>query len=158
LKFYYFSWLVALGVMVISLNIVNSRPGRALRAIHDSETAAEASGVDTATLKVKIFSLSAGFGALAGSLYAHFITFINPPPFDIFFSIKLLIMVMIGGVGSIWGALLGAALLTFLPEWLAFLEDFDVLAYGIILLVIIIFLPDGLVSLLSLRPWKGKAA
>ncbi|MBW1818386.1 MAG: branched-chain amino acid ABC transporter permease, partial [Deltaproteobacteria bacterium] len=62
-------------------------------------------------------------------------------------SIKVLMMVVIGGIGSIWGAYLGAALLTFLPEWLAFLEDFDVLAYGIILLAIVMFSPDGLVGL-----------
>ena len=146
-SYYYFAWTVALFVLAVSLNIVNSRPGRALKAIHDSETAAAAMGVNTSKAKLQIFVLSGIYGALAGSLYAHFVSFINPPPFDIFFSLKVLMMVVIGGIGSIWGAFLGAALITFLPEWLSFLEDFDVLANGIILLLIVIFSPDGFVGI-----------
>jgi branched-chain amino acid transport system permease protein len=147
LGFYYLAWSFALAVLWMSLNMVNSRPGRALRAIHDSEKAAAAMGIDITRAKVRIFVVSGVYGALAGSLYAHFVTFVNPPPFNIFFSIKVLMMVVIGGAGSIWGAYLGAALLTFLPEWLAFMEDFDVLAYGIILLAIVLFSPDGLAGL-----------
>ena len=147
ISYYYFVWSVALLVLVVSLNIVDSRPGRALRAIHDSETAAAAMGVNTSRAKLHVFVLSGIYGALAGSLYAHFVTFINPPPFNIFFSLKVLMMVVIGGIGSVWGAFLGAALLTFLPEWLAFLEDFDVLANGLILLLIVIFSPDGFAGL-----------
>jgi branched-chain amino acid transport system permease protein len=149
LAFYYFSWFVAVVVLVISLNIVNSRPGRALKAIHGSERAAAAMGIDIARAKVEVFVVSGIFGALAGSLYAHFVTFINPPPFNVFFSLKILMMVAIGGIGSIWGAFLGAALLTFLPEWLSSLQDFDVLAYGVILLLIVMYCPDGIVGLLA---------
>lgn len=154
LSFYYLSWSVAIAVLLLSLNIVDSRPGRALRAIHGSEKAAAAMGVDIARAKVEIFIVSGMFGAVAGSLYAHFVTFVNPPPFNVFFSLKVLMMVAIGGIGSVWGAFIGAGLLTFLPEWLAALQDFDVLAYGIILLVIVIFSPDGIVGLLSrlIRP------
>jgi branched-chain amino acid transport system permease protein len=106
--------------------------------------------------------LSGIYGALAGSLYAHFVSFINPPPFDIFFSLKVLMMVVIGGIGSVWGAFLGAALITFLPEWLSFLEDFDVLANGLILLLIVIFSPDGFVGLgmrlfQRISLWHGTA-
>lgn len=147
LGFYYLSWTFALAVLWISLNMVDSRAGRALRAIHDSEKAAASVGIDITRAKARIFVVSGVYGALAGSLYAHFVTFVNPPPFNVFFSIKVLMMVVIGGAGSIWGAYLGAALLTFLPEWLAFMEDFDVLAYGIILLAIVMFSPDGLVGL-----------
>lgn len=147
LGFYYLAWGMAIAILWISLNIVNSRPGRALRAIHESEKAAAAVGIDITRAKVQIFVISGIYGALAGSLYAHFVTFVNPPPFDVFFSIKVLMMVVIGGIGSIWGAYLGALLLTFLPEWLTFLQDFDVLAYGIILLAIVMFSPDGMVGL-----------
>jgi branched-chain amino acid transport system permease protein len=147
ISFFYLAWLAALGVIVISLNIVHSRVGRALRAIHDSEVAAQSLGVDMASYKTQIFVLSAAFGALAGSLYAHFVTFVQPQPFDVFFSIKLLMMVVIGGLRSVWGAFIGAAVITFLPEWLTFLEDFDVLAYGAILLFIVMFMPEGLVGL-----------
>jgi branched-chain amino acid transport system permease protein len=149
LGFYYCSWFLALLILIFSLNVVHSRTGRALRAIHDSEIAARAMGVNTSKAKLQIFVLSAVYGSVAGSLYAHFVTFVNPPPFNIFFSLKLLMMVVIGGTGNIWGAYLGAALLTFLPEWLVFLEDFDVLAYGIILLVIVMFSPQGLAGLVS---------
>lgn len=148
-RFYYVAWFLAIIVLVLSLNIVHSRVGRALRAIHGSELAATSLGVDAATYKVQILVVSAAFGAVAGSLYAHYVTFVNPPPFNIFFSLKLLMMVVIGGTGSVWGAFAGAALLTFLPEWLSFLEDFDVLAYGLLLLVIVMFLPDGLIGLVS---------
>lgn len=161
-SYYYFAWAVALLVLAVSLNIVNSRPGRALKAIHDSETAAAAMGVNTSKAKLQIFVLSGIYGALAGSLYAHFVSFINPPPFDIFFSLKVLMMVVIGGIGSVWGAFLGAALITFLPEWLSFLEDFDVLANGLILLLIVIFSPDGFVGLgmrlfQRISLWHGTA-
>jgi branched-chain amino acid transport system permease protein len=147
IRFYYLAWFLAILVLILSLNIVNSRVGRALRAIHGSELAATSLGVDAAKYKVQIFVLSATYGAVAGSLYAHYVTFVNPPPFDIFFSIKLLMMVVIGGTGSVWGAFAGAGLLTFLPEWLTFLEDFDVLAYGMLLLVIVMFLPEGVIGL-----------
>lgn len=147
LKFYYLAWFLAIGALVISLHVVNSRVGRALRAIHGSELAAKSLGVDTTACKVQIFVFSAALGSVAGSLYAHYVTFVNPPVCDIFFSLKLLMIVVIGGTGSVWGALAGAALLTFLPEWLSFLHDFDVLAYGLLLLVIVMFLPDGLVGL-----------
>ena len=157
LKFYYFAWFLAISVLVISLNIVHSRVGRALRAIHGSEPAAMALGVDTTKYKVQIFVLSAVFGAVAGSLYAHYITFVNPPAFNIFFSLKLLMMVVIGGTGSVWGAFAGAGLLTFLPEWLSFLHDFDVLAYGLLLLVIVMFLPkDSLVWYIARPHWPAK--
>ncbi len=158
LRFYYFAWFLAIVVLVISLNIVHSRVGRALRAIHGSELAAMALGVDTTGYKVQIFVLSAAFGALSGSLYAHYVTFVNPPAFDIFFSLKLLMMVVIGGTGSVWGAFAGAGLLTFLPEWLSFLHDFDVLAYGLLLLVIVMFLPDGLIGLAHRVRWPARAA
>ncbi len=148
-RFYYFAWFIAMIVLILSLNVVHSRVGRALRAIHGSELAATAQGIDVSGYKVRVFMLSAAYGAVAGSLYAHYVTFINPPPFDIFFSLKLLMMVVIGGTGSVWGAFAGAALLTFLPEWLSFLEDFDVLAYGLLLLVIVMFLPEGLIGLVG---------
>ncbi|MFH1115991.1 MAG: branched-chain amino acid ABC transporter permease [Pseudomonadota bacterium] len=147
IRFYYLSWFLAILVLIVSLNTVHSRVGRALRAIHGSEIASRTLGVDAAKYKVRIFVLSAVFGALAGSLYAHFVTFINPQPFDIFFSLKLLMMVVIGGTGNVWGAFAGAGLLTFLPEWLTFLEDLDVLAYGLLLLAIVMFFPEGIIGI-----------
>jgi branched-chain amino acid transport system permease protein len=147
LRNYYLVWGVALLMLVFLLNLIHSRVGRALRSIHGSEAAAMAMGVNTAWYKIQVFIISAVMASIAGSLYAHYVRFINPPVFSLTFSIKLLMMVVIGGMTNVWGAILGAALITFLPEWLIFLQDFDILAYGLILLLIAMFLPKGLLSL-----------
>jgi branched-chain amino acid transport system permease protein len=86
--------------------------------------------------------------SLAGSLYAHYLNFVNPSTFDLFFSIKLLIMIALGGMHSIWGAIIGAGLITFLSyEWLHYFEEYEVIVYGTILLLVTIFLPKGLVGM-----------
>jgi branched-chain amino acid transport system permease protein len=141
---YYLTWGVTLSALAVSLNIVDSRVGRALRAIHDSEIAARASGVDTARLKVWVFAVSAVYASLAGSLYAHFVTFISPSSFGFMFSVKLVTMVVVGGMASVWGAVFGAAALTALPEVLAVFHDYEILIFGFILMVVMIFLPQGL--------------
>jgi branched-chain amino acid transport system permease protein len=104
-KYYYFVWAVVLAVLLVSLNIIHSRVGRALRSIHGSEKAANAMGVPTSSYKTRIFVLSAVYASLAGSLYTHYMTFLSPGSFDLFWSIKFLMMVVIGGMGSIWGAM-----------------------------------------------------
>jgi branched-chain amino acid transport system permease protein len=142
--YYYLVWAITLWAIVLSLNIVDSRVGRALRAIHDSEPAARASGIYTARLKIWVFVVSAIYASVAGSLYAHFITFISPSSFDFMFSIKLVTMVVVGGMASIWGAVFGAATLTVLPEVLAVFHDFDIVIFGLILMVVMIFMPQGL--------------
>jgi branched-chain amino acid transport system permease protein len=142
--YYFLVWAITLGAIAISLNIVDSRVGRALRAIHDSEPAARASGIYTARLKIWVFVVSAIYASVAGSLYAHFITFISPSSFDFMFSIKLVTMVVVGGMASIWGAVFGAATLTVLPEVLAVFHDFDIVIFGLILMVVMIFMPQGL--------------
>jgi len=115
-------------------------------------------GVDISRYKIVVFIYSAILASLAGSLYAHYMNFINPSTFDLFFSIKLIIMISLGGMHDIWGAIIGAFLVTFLSfEWLHFFEEFEVIVYGIILLVVTIFLPDGLVGLPGIvRGWFRK--
>jgi len=147
LKYYYFVWFFVLVALAFSLNIIHSRVGRALRSIHGSEVAANAMGVPTASYKTRIFVVSAVYASMAGSLYTHYMTFLSPSSFDLFWSIKFLMMVVVGGMTSIWGALLGTCLLTYLSnEWLHMFHDFDVLVYGFILLLIIMFLPKGLIG------------
>ena len=128
----------------VSLNIIDSRPGRALAAVHGSEVAAQMTGVDTASVKAQIFVVSALLASVAGSLFAHQQAFVSPESFSFFFSIELVTMVVLGGLASTFGALFGAILLSILPEFLLVFEDFEVLIYGAILMVIMIFLPDGL--------------
>jgi len=132
-----------------SLNIIDSRIGRALRAVHGSEFAAQMMGVDTARAKTQAFVLSALFAALAGSLFAHQQGFVSPDSFNFFFSVELVTMVVLGGMASTFGAVFGAAVLTLLPEVLVVFEDYEVLIYGGILVSIMIFLPQGLFAGLS---------
>jgi branched-chain amino acid transport system permease protein len=164
-KYYYLVWSVVVLVLLLSWNIVNSRVGRALRAIHGSEIAANTLGVDTAKFKVQVFTLSAAFAALAGSLYAHYLTVLNPAPFSFKFSVELVVMVVVGGMASVWGAVFGAASVTVLTEVLRDLlprvlenaaGEYEIIVFGLILIVIMICLPEGLTrGLLSLyRRWR----
>lgn len=146
LKNYFLIWGVTLVSIGLSLNLVHSRIGRALRAIHDSEVAARVMGVNARLLKVQIFALSACISAVAGSLYAHTMTFIAPASFGFNFSVELVTMVIIGGLASIYGSILGAALLTMLPELLRTFQDYDIIVYGLLLIVMTMYMPGGLVN------------
>jgi branched-chain amino acid transport system permease protein len=138
-------WPVLGMILLLSANLVDSRLGRALRALHDGEPAAQSLGVDTARVKLLVFVWSALYASLAGSLYAHTLNFIAPTSFGFMFSIKLVTMVVVGGMASIWGSLLGAAVLTVLPEFLVVFHDYEIIIFGGILMVVMIFLPRGLV-------------
>lgn len=142
-RFYYLVWGIALLALWFSLNIIHSRVGRALRSMHGSETAASAMGVNLSFLKIQVFVLSAVYASIAGSLYAHFVSFISPNNFGLMVSIMFLMMGVIGGIHTVWGALFGASLLTFLPEYLRVFNQYDILAYGAILLAILLFMPEG---------------
>ena len=148
MKFYYLIWMFAAGAFVFTANLLQSPLGRSLRALHTSEPAAAAMGVNVARTKIMVFVYSAALAAMAGSLYAHYMNFINPSSFDLFFSIKLIIMIALGGMHSIWGAVIGTILITFLSlEWLHYFEEFEIVAYGAILLAVTIFLPHGLAGI-----------
>jgi len=145
IKNYYLVWSVLLVMILLSLNFVHSRIGRALRAIHDSEIAASVMGVNARLMKVQIFTLSAGMSAMAGSLYAHVMQFIAPASFGFNVSVELVTMVIVGGLGSIYGSLLGAAILTLLPEALRAFQDYDIIIYGAILILMTMYMPGGLI-------------
>ena len=144
-----FRWYIVisallLAVLWLALNIIDSRSGRALRALHGSEVAAEMMGINTTTTKTGVFVLAAGIASLVGSFFAHQQAFISPGSFNFFFSIELVTMVVLGGMASTYGAILGAVILTFLPELLVVFEDYEVMIFGGILMVMMIFLPQGL--------------
>jgi branched-chain amino acid transport system permease protein len=143
--YFFLVWGAVLIGFEVCRRLVDSRVGRALRAIHDSEHAAAAMGIDTSHLKVRVFVLSAIFAGIAGYLYAHMVQFISPSSFDFMTSVRMVTMVVIGGMASIWGSLLGASVITLLPQWLHVFMDYEMLVYGLILMVIMIFLPQGLV-------------
>lgn len=163
IKNFYLIWTFTLITILLSVNLAHSRIGRALRAIHDSEVAARVMGVNARLLKVQVFALSAMISTVAGSLYAHTMTFVSPTSFGFNFSVELVTMVIIGGLGSIYGSLLGAAILTLLPEMLRAFQDYDIIVYGLILILITMFMPGGLVRgipsscaflLSKLRGWR----
>lgn len=142
-------WYIVIGsvlllVVVLAQNIINSRSGRALRALHGSEVAAEMMGINTTATKTAVFVLAALIASLAGSLFSHQQTFVSPESFSFFFSIELVTMVVLGGMASTYGAVLGAVILTFLPELLVVFEEFEVMIFGAILMLMMIFLPQGL--------------
>uniref|UniRef100_I2Q6R2 ABC-type branched-chain amino acid transport system, permease component n=1 Tax=Desulfovibrio sp. U5L TaxID=596152 RepID=I2Q6R2_9BACT len=142
---YYNLMAVVLALVVLgALNLMKSRTGRALRALHVSEKAAASLGVDISAHKRFVFVLSAALAGLAGVLYAHYLSFIAPASFGFAFSVQLVVMVVLGGMASVWGSVAGAFFLTILPEALREFEDIDILVYGAILVATIMFLPDGL--------------
>ncbi|MYL82813.1 branched-chain amino acid ABC transporter permease [Desulfovibrio aerotolerans] len=142
---YYTLMAVVLALVVlVALHLMKSRTGRALRALHVSEKAASSLGIDIAAHKRFVFVLSAALAGLAGVLYAHYLSFIAPASFGFSFSVQLVVMVVLGGMASVWGSVAGAFFLTALPEALREFEDIDILVYGAILVLTIMFLPDGL--------------
>ncbi|NLD71480.1 MAG: branched-chain amino acid ABC transporter permease [Chloroflexi bacterium] len=154
--YYYLVWAVALVGLVVALNIVGSRVGRALRAIRDSEPAAESLGIEVARFKSLILVTSAVYASVAGSLYAHYTTFVNPAAFDFDVSVRLVLMAAVGGLGSIWGAPLGAAAIMLLSLVLREVAplltaqpagEYEMIAYGALLVVIMLFLPQGLAGM-----------
>ncbi len=131
-------------VVWLGFNILHCRVGRALRALHTSEKAAQAMGIDVARYKLFIFVLSAAFAGLAGVLYAHYLTFIAPASFGFLFSVELIVMVVLGGMTSLPGSIVGAFFLTVLPEFLRAFENVEILLFGAILVLGMMYMPDGL--------------
>ncbi|MEO6353773.1 MAG: branched-chain amino acid ABC transporter permease [Oxalobacteraceae bacterium] len=152
-------WVVALLLSFsvwASLNLIDSPFGRALRALHGSEVASQVVGVDVARYKVAIFVISAVFASLMGSVTAHYVGFVTPNLADFFHSIELVTMVVIGGMASVYGSLVGAVLLTALPQALVAFEGWETVIFGAILMICMIFMPKGLVPTLAARLGKGE--
>ncbi len=168
-QYAYLTWAAVALVLVLTHNVVDSRPGRALRALATSEAAAAAAGVAVGGYKVKVFALSAGYAGLAGGIYAFFLSYISPGSFPILLSIQFLVMAAVGGLGAVWGSLVGAAAITVLVQLLQQLGSLPgmptyapaVLSYAVyalVLIVVMLFLPAGLVPALSswARRWPGR--
>lgn len=131
-------------VIIISLNLINSRAGRALKAIHSSENAARVMGINVFRFKLFVFVLSAVFAALAGGLYAHYLSFVAPSSFGFHASLQLIVMAILGGMSSVWGGVIGALFLTSMPEFLRIYEELETILYGLILILCMMFMPQGL--------------
>ncbi len=153
-RYYYLVWAVVGLVMLLAFHLVDSREGRALRAIQGDETAAALLGINTWMAKVRIFVVAAALASVAGSLYAHYVTFISPDSFGFAFSIELVVMVIVGGTQSVWGSVVGAVLLTILPEYLRAFKDYDILLYGLVVILAVMFVPAGLAG--SVERWLAR--
>jgi branched-chain amino acid transport system permease protein len=165
IEYYYLVWGVVALTMFVALSIVHSRIGRALRAIHSSDIATRAMGANTSQLKAQIFVLSAATAGLAGSLYAHYVLFVNPSPFGGQTTQMLLVMAAVGGMSTVWGAPFGAALVTVLTEALRAIVpkitngatgEYEIIVFGLLLLYIMLRVPQGLVQGLGevLARWR----
>lgn len=148
------AWYWIIGITLVltvafAERLVRSPIGRALRAIRGSEVAAKASGIDVAGYKVFVFTLSAVLASLAGSLYAMFAQFITPAEATFFRSVEFVTMIVLGGLASIYGAVVGAAILTLLPHLFARLHDFEMVVIGAILVLCMVVLPQGLVPTIA---------
>lgn len=144
--YHYVIWGTAMVALTLGVNLVRSGVGRGLAALAADETAAAALGVDVRRGKIAVFTFSAVYASVAGSLFAHYMGTITPDTFGIFASIDLVIMVVVGGVGSLWGSLLGAAFVTVLPHLLGPLQDLKEILYGLIVVGILLIFPRGLLA------------
>jgi branched-chain amino acid transport system permease protein len=149
-KFYYFALGFLILLSIVALKIQHSRAGRAFQAIRENEMAASATGVNINRYKLIAFMFSALYAGIAGSLYAHSASYISPDTFSFDQSVIFLVMLVLGGSGSVYGTLIGATLITFLPEWLRFLKSYYMAVYGAGVLLMMIFLPTGIWGLLEM--------
>jgi branched-chain amino acid transport system permease protein len=155
-----FFWVFGCAVLVIVVarRVATSTHGRALFAIRDDEVAAEALGVDTTRYKVIAFVLGAFFAGVAGGLFAHFLSYLNPSSFTFLKSIEVIAMVVLGGMGSISGSVLAAIILTLLPEVLRSVKELRMVIYSLMLIVLMITRPQGLLGTheLDISGWFNK--
>ncbi|MBI3140905.1 MAG: branched-chain amino acid ABC transporter ATP-binding protein/permease [Rhodocyclales bacterium] len=159
-EFYYLIWAVLLGAVVATRNLLDSREGRAIRALKGGSLMAESMGVDTARTKIVIFLIAALYAAVSGWLYAHLQRFVNPTPFGLQLGIEYLFMAVVGGAAHVWGALVGAGLITILKQWLQELlpkifgqsGNFEVIFFGLLLVLVLQRAREGI------WPWFGRLA
>jgi branched-chain amino acid transport system permease protein len=146
---WYWIFLTVLVLAIVAANnLLRSPAGRALRSLHDAEIAAQTSGIDTQAYKIKVFVFSCALVGLVGALYGHYSGFITPAAASFVRSVEYVMMVVIGGIGSVPGAVLGAAIVTLLPHALASMQHYEILIIGCILMFTILFMPKGLVPTL----------
>ena len=175
IKYYYLLLAVVIAVIVINLRLQNSRIGRAWEAIREDEIAASAMGINTRNVKLLAFAMGASFGGLAGGMFSAMQAFISPESFVLVESIMVVSMVVLGGMGNVWGVILGALLLSFVPEILRWtvepLQDalfgrqlidpevIRMLIFGLALVLVMLFRPAGLLpSAVRKRELTGQAA
>jgi branched-chain amino acid transport system permease protein len=160
IKMFYLIWFITIVLFLLSFRIVNSRFGRALRALGAHEAAAASLGVDIVRCRIQIFVLSAVFAALSGSLYAHLLNYVNGTFFDLSVMIQLMAILVVGGIGTLWGPIVGAVLMIWVSQNLGSYAEYSQLIFGLLYGAALLFLPRGAVGEISdrLKGWaKAKS-
>lgn len=165
LQFYYLSWALCIVCYWFCSNLIHSRVGRAIRSFHDSEIASKSMGVNIAKYKLQIFVLTAVMGSLAGSIFCFYLRFAVPESFGFSLLVELLMMVVIGGVGSLRGPLLGSLVILWLSELIhtylgkvfpVMTSDVDAIFFGMMIIIVLIFMPRGMIGWIDQLLHIGK--
>jgi branched-chain amino acid transport system permease protein len=164
-QFCYLIWLVLAATVWLSANLLDSRLGRSIRAVKGGALMAEAMGADTRRAKLVVFVIAAAFASVSGWLYAHMQRFVNPTPFGLQIGIEYLFMAVLGGAGELWGAILGASVVTLLKQWLQDVlpgllgasGNFEVVVFGIVIVLMLQFMPKGVFAALPKRWFRTKS-
>ena len=158
--FLLFEIILVVLLTFVLYRIVNSRVGRALIAIREDETVANTLGINTTRYKVLAFAIGAMYAGIAGALFAHYFTYVSPDSFGFMESAIILSMVVLGGLGSIRGSILGAIILSVIPELLRGFQDYRLLIYGLLLVIMMRYMPQGLFGKIKIGELikKKKAA
>ncbi len=163
-KSYYLIWILTLAALIAARNLLDSRSGRAIRALRFRSVMAESFGVDTAALKIVVFMYAAFLAGVSGWLYAHYLRFVSPHAFNVNAGIDYLFMAVVGGASHVWGAVIGASILTLLKEWLKDLlpklfgqsGNYEVVVFGVLMMLLLHRTRDGLAPALArLLPSRG---
>lgn len=152
--FYYLLLVLVLLVLFIVYRIIHSKIGRAMISIRENEPLAQSMGIALFKYKLMAFSISAALGGLSGSLYAHYTKYISPTPFALDYSLNAILAVILGGSGTIVGPIIGSFLLIFLPEYLRIAEEYRLVIYSLLLILITIYAPKGVIHLLQMA-WSA---
>jgi len=156
-KFYFLVWIVAFACVLTMHNLMHSRIGLAMQAMRDSPEAAKVMAIDIATLRLWMFMISSGLGSVAGSLFAHYASFVNVDSFGVERSITLMLVPVIGGAASPAGVLIGGLFIGLVPEFLSKLGDIHRVMFGLALVATVVFFPDGLYGLMVQQFAKLRA-
>jgi branched-chain amino acid transport system permease protein len=151
--YYYFMLVLVAGTLYLTYRLLHSRVGRALSAIRQNESLAESSGISAYAYNLRAMVIACALAGVAGSFYAHYIQLLSPELFAFYNTVTMVVMVVAGGQGTVAGPALGALVFTFIPELLRMASFYRMLVYGVILLLVVMFMPRGLVHYLA-RPWR----
>lgn len=154
IKSYYLNWTITFLGFILASNMLRSAWGRALKAQNTDQMAAGCMGINVARCKVQAFLISAMYASIAGSFYAHFQNFVVPGQFTLSLAIDLILMLFMGGIRTLWGGIIGVAILQILPEILESLRDYRPFISGLLLVLIMIFMPSGIAGTLN-RLWPN---